>query len=504
MTRWGLAFTVLVALALVAMVASAFYDSSTVETGGAYAAQVGTIGADWVHIEWYQDSAGGLHYAVVSATPSPEATAPATNTPRPSVTPTPTATSTTRPTDTPLATNAPVYTSTPTLAPTAPTMPAVTPTPELTPIPTAEPSTPVPHTELCWGTVVADTLRIRTGAGTAADTIGGLKAGAVVRVLGVQYVGDDEWAHIISADAIEGWAAAWYGGQTFIEYEPSAECLAVRFGEGDTYRTGPAALLWHYVPGGNIMELIVAGQIAASNGRKWGALVVDDVNVCIQVEAAGGVCIARSNAAGDCPRLDLPPDESAADYLARNVWYATVSSASLYAITNECDISAAAWWNQFIIAAVKQAKVLNFPPLVVGNFLAHEPSEAWVQATAPAWAAVRTYSGMMGLHSYSYFDDTWLCAPSQWMPTDRDLLVRGWLEAAGVPGVQFVYSEIAPGRGDRPVSAQTISDIACWLHKADERRAVSGGALWTSGRVGEMPADATLDGHMIEIARAVG
>jgi hypothetical protein len=140
----------------------------------------------------------------------------------------------------------------------------------------------------------------------------------------------------------------------------------------------------------------------------------------------------------------------------------------------------------------------------VGNFLAHEPSVEWLQVTAPAWAIVRTARGMGGYHVYSYFDDTWLCSPSVWMPTDRDILLVNTLAEAGVRGLAWVATETAAGRGDRPVNAQTISDIACYIRQIDKRPAVWGGALWTSGRVGSMEWAASLDGWMMSIARTVG
>jgi hypothetical protein len=267
-----------------------------------------------------------------------------------------------------------------------------------------------------------------------------------------------------------------------------------------TYRTGPAALLLHYVPGGNVMELIVAGQTALNNGRSWGAVVIDDPSVCIQVEAANGTCIARSNAAGDCPDLSLTPRQAAEEYLQRNLWYMQVSGASMYAVFNECVLKDAVWWRELITETVVRAKSLNYPPLVVGNFLAHEPSVEWLQITAPAWSDVKKANGKFGSHVYSYFDDTWLCSPSQWMPVDRDILIMNTLQ---VTGLEIVITELAAGKGDRPITDYSLTDLGCFFHQIDQRKYVWGAAAWTSGHVGTMPNDATLDGHMIQLAQIV-
>jgi hypothetical protein len=111
---------------------------------------------------------------------------------------------------------------------------------------------------------------------------------------------------------------------------------------------------------------------------------------------------------------------------------------------------------------------------------------------------------MMGIHVYSVLSGTTLCEPSIWLPTDRDALVRSWLEQAGVYGLSMVSTETSAGPGNWPIDAARVADIACWVQDADERRHLFGGAFWTSGRVGSMPPNASLDGWMLAIAAAIG
>jgi hypothetical protein len=276
------------------------------------------------------------------------------------------------------------------------------------------------------------------------------------------------------------------------------------------YRIGPAAVLFHYVPGGNSLELIAAGHIAASNGRDWGAVVIDDPGVCAAIEAAGGICVARHNATGDCPQTNIPPLNSAVSYMTRQRAYydaivARGKTPTFFAVPNECALDAATpeWWRDWYLEVIAIGERWGWR-LVLGNFYSHEPpSRDWVAVTAPAWAALRDARGMMGIHVYSVLDGTTLCAPSIWLPTDRDALVRSWLEWAGVEGLSMLASEVSAGPGNWPIDTARVADIACWVHLADERPALWGGALWTSGRVGSMEWSASLDGWMRSIAAAV-
>jgi hypothetical protein len=448
---------------LMVMTASIYYNSSVAES--VYVQEA----TNWVKVEWYLDSSGGLHYVTVVPI-----------TPQPTVSPT----------------------QTPTKTPVEPTV-----TPEIilpTPVPTETPvpwPTSTPNTDICTGTPFIGWF-IRNGPGSTFGKIGyfsdkddptSTPPSITVQTFRMQAFNNGWYAFWLDVDMI-GWTAE--GAWTV-----TGNCSNLP--SDVTYRKGPAALLLHYVPGGNVMEMVVAGQTALNNGRSWGAVVIDDPSVCIQVEAANGTCIARSNAVGDCPDLSLTPHQAAEEYLQRNLWYMQVSGASMYAVFNECVLKDALWWRELITETVVQAKALNYPPLVVGNFLAHEPSEEWLQTTAPAWSDVNKANGMGGYHVYSYFDDTWLCSPNIWMPTDRDILLNSTLNNAGVQGLMWVATELSAGKGDRPVTDYSLTDLGCWFHQIDQRKYVWGAAAWTSGHVGTMPNDATLDGHMIQLAQIV-
>lgn len=105
---------------------------------------------------------------------------------------------------------------------------AQTPTPAPSPAPTVKPTTQSnPYKNGTTYTLKADTLRVRTGAGTNyraktygelsvnarknAYSNGTLKKGTRVTCMATKMIGNDIWMQIPS-----GWIAARYGGKTYV------------------------------------------------------------------------------------------------------------------------------------------------------------------------------------------------------------------------------------------------------------------------------------------------
>jgi hypothetical protein len=493
--------------ALIALVlAGCSLDGGAPEPAQAPQAAAGVDGAPVrIRIE-FGDGSDLVYDLATTPNPTPPAltpTAPPTNTPRPTATRTPA----TRPTST----------DTPTQVPTTPTptgAPTLTPTGILTPTPEITTHTPIPPVVQTCELIQRVRVSYRSEPRVAADTLIGIKAENTYNTIQAFY---QDGSYLWADDGGGWWAvkqgSSWWAYGT----GASANCPNVDGWPPEldppaaiTYRTGPAALLFHYVPGGNILELIAAGHAASANGRAWGAVVIDDPGACALVVANGGICIARHNATGDCPQTTIPALNAARSYMTRQRGYydaiiARGAAPSLWAAVNECalDQAAAEWWNAFYLEVIDLASAWGWR-LVLGNFYAHEPPDLeWMQATAPAWIALRDAGGYMGIHVYSVLDGTLLCTPSIWLPTDRDLLVRSWLERIGAGGLAMIATEVSAGPGNWVITSARVADMACWFHQTDERRAVFGAALWTAGRAGTMPSGASLDGWMIAIARAI-
>lgn len=100
----------------------------------------------------------------------------------------------------------------------------------------------------CEGTVKIDGLRLRLAPVDGA-TVGGWRAGDRVIILAVEYVEvdaeqTDEWVWVRGARG-EGWSAAYYNRQTFIEYDYSQPCLDVRYGTEQPSAQVDTSVVWH-------------------------------------------------------------------------------------------------------------------------------------------------------------------------------------------------------------------------------------------------------------------
>ena len=122
------------------------------------------------------------------------------------------------------ATPGPVATETPSATPTS--TPTATLTPSATPTATSTPE------RVCMGTVRATpSLNIRNAPNASATAIAKAQPGTRWQLFEVEYLGNDEWVRVELADGRAAWMAAYYAGQTYVEYDNSADCALVRWGD---------------------------------------------------------------------------------------------------------------------------------------------------------------------------------------------------------------------------------------------------------------------------------
>lgn len=483
MTRWGLAFTVLVALALVVLAASAFYDSSNASgQGGAYAAQVGTIGADWVHIEWYQDSAGGLHFVLAQATVYPTPTAPPTNTPRPvaSVTPTPTPTATTRPTDTPEPTNTPVYTSTPTLAPTATTTPAVTPTQETgipTPAATDTPApwpTSTPNADICTGTPALNWF-IRSGPGSSYSKLGYFDTAndpaRVPPAVTVQRFRLE--AYSVDANGT-GWYAFWlsesvYGWTAAGAWTLSGDCTGLP-GDVPALLVGPHLLF--NANADRLATLLASSGVVkevSGDGKllMWARLLnPDTVTIYRYVDGVVGSC--------------------SPDWMDGRQWFDTLyarwpKGADWYELENECGDESRAYSNTHVIETMQAANEAGVC-LLLYSFGVGTPSLEMFAATKPVWDWALAHECQPGRHHALAMHAYGLN-----FPRENIWLFSGWkMRCDALPGycqrvgIWFTEWEWYANESD-PVSCAQVVDNIRWARTEYKNSPVRAVLLWSFG-----------------------
>lgn len=476
---------------------------------GNFAAASGAGEPVAVVLEYADGSA--RRYALADATAPPTASPtltaiPPSATPLPTNTPRPSATSTATATTTP--------------APTETDEPTVTPEP---PIPTVT-ATAVPN-KVCQ--VRARTaLNVRSGPGLSASVVS-----LYLPTVDITFTRFADADGYLWGQAAAGWSALYnYDTRAWLVYGltgVSEICADVPGWPGtlDTpapivyERAGHLTVLYHFVPGGNIDELIAAGHVLAARGYPWGALVIDDAPACAKIILTGGRCIARhawaNGQSEDCPDVTINPVLAAKTYLPATRDYlnriAALTGRMPYrvAIANECnfDQGRAAWWGAFVAEAVRLADDWGWPPLIAPQFYAHQPlDDQWVKDSAAGWLALQASGGGVGLHAYSIVDGDGLCALDrtliQWgarYVTQHDQVSR-WMVAAGAGGVELWYTEAARGFGNSPVLE---SDFVCYGNYLEKQREVAGVAFWTVGLVGSMPNGSSLDGHMVAIARGI-
>ena len=450
-----------------------------------------------------------------TATPSPTTTAAAqptaapTNTLRPTATVTPTLTPIPTNTPRPTLTPTPSATPTPTLQPTftvAPTLvPILTPTPQTT----VQPPTPLPTLpppdEVCYGTVKTDGLRFRDAPVTG-TVIGSWSLNERVRILAVQYAGADEWAQIRGANDRIGWSASYYGGQVFITYDNSPECLTVRFPET------AAAWTIHVVPNYNALELVSSYSTLGAAGIPFGVKSYADFGACIQALEAGGICVLRIPVGGqDCPQKigSAEPVASALEWMRiykgvlAQVWPYRHSGRLFIEVVNECyfgssaDVGVICWWASWLMTAVEYAIAEDFPPLVAPTFAPGDGDSVFQYSIwRPALQKLADAGGAIGWHDYTPYHNNGLCSCDEWLAC-RHRRNYAAIQAAGITGLEYMITEAARGWGGDPVDE---ADFICWYDQVKHDPGLSLVSAWLGGYHPMWPL-ANLDGHYISLAQ---
>jgi len=106
---------------------------------------------------------------------------------------------------------------------------AVAPTPTQETGTASPSSTGTPEKLVCYiGTDIV--LNIRTCADTNCPVVGQVEPPARMPVTAVVFQGNDEWAQI-EFESVQGWIAAYYQGEALAHYDPTEQCLWIRFPE---------------------------------------------------------------------------------------------------------------------------------------------------------------------------------------------------------------------------------------------------------------------------------
>jgi hypothetical protein len=227
-----------------------------------------------------------------------------------------------------------------------------------------------PPDEVCYGTVVADTLRLRSDPTTGATVIGGLRAGQRVRILEARLVGENEWARVITSDDVGGWAASWYQGAEFIRYDYTDECLVIQYGDGpQALLVGPHLLF--NANGGALAPLLAASSVVKE--------VSGDGKLLAHARALNPKVVTIYRHTNDCPP----------DWMDGRQWFNTVApgwpaGATWYEPQNECGETSRGYSNAFQIELMQAANEAG-KCLLLYAFSVGTPSVEFFAQTGPVW-----------------------------------------------------------------------------------------------------------------------
>ncbi len=267
-------------------------------------------------------------------------------------------------------------------------------------------------------------------------------------------------------------------------------------------RRGPA-LGFHAVPGANADEMMSAFAVLKAAGIPFGVKVVNEPDLCRKTVAAGGICIYRSVYPADCPNVNNtdPVQEAYLYMLSLSPYVNQQTNATYVEIVNECDFGPdrLAWWNQFLLEAVRLAQEWRWPPLIAPTWAPGQPTDEWhLDLIRPALVALRDSGGALGIHNYSIYKDVGLCQSDQWLGY-RHRRIHAKLVEMGLGDLKLAITEAARGGGNEAVS---VADFACWYKSIEGDPYVLMVGLWTAGRTNTWPL-ADLNSWMLPIARAV-
>jgi hypothetical protein len=246
-------------------------------------------------------------------------------------------------------------------------------------------------------------------------------------------------------------------------------------------------------PGANRDELLAYGAQLKAAGYQPAAVVYGDNTTRDLLLSHGWLVAVRAANVPDCPDTALPPETSAAQFLARVV-AVTGTRAQWIIAANECGWPSAEYAASWIAAAGRIAPAFGIRALVPVVWNAGAPELSWLPVLAPAYRAAPVALAW-GMNVYPVHSGVGLSVRSaytQWT-TWRYELYRDQLR-----GVPLVITEYARGDGSEPPDWQ---DIRLWWYQVRDH--VLWSAAWyTATPLGQWAA-ANLRGRLGELVRAV-
>jgi len=422
----------------------------------------------------------------VTSTPIPQTaspTIPLTNTPKPTAT------------RTELPTNTAIHTPSPDASPTPP----ATSTPGS--------ATPAPDGKLCEAVIaIPGGINIRAAASTTSTIKSKAPQGTRVTVERFVTAGGYLWAYLPTLT----------GYMVVGQYAPAPFAWWVSFNSNEFCDTKPGwdftipappeiagvvSLVWHETAGGDIQEMVRAGQILQEHGITGGVKSVSDPNACLAAMSAGQICVYREWTIGDCPNILADPVPEATRWMTALWGAATALRPTYLELVNECQydpMDLTRFWNPFLVEAIRLGKVWGYPPVIAPTFGPGNPPQEWyLDLIGPALVALRDSGGLLGLHAYSITGPD-LCPIDQWL-SHRHRRVYAKLVSMGLSDLGLAITEVGRGSGNE---IPNVEDFACWYQTVSHDPGVKIVAFWTAGRLDAWPR-ANLNSWMIPIAQRV-
>lgn len=361
----------------------------------------------------------------------------------------------------------PGYGDTPTPTPTS--------TPGASPTPTA---TATPITCSVYTATDAPNLNVRDLPSTVEGSVIAEFPGGARTVALAQYTGQGFIWYRINWFGEVGWIA---DGEV-LQTEGNCGALPPEDPMGDR----PSLVIgFHTTPSASLQAALNALQILDEAGLAFGLKPYFSLNFCSAVIDAGGYCVYR-HGAPDCPRRDLSPQDSAADFIQHDQQAATlfrgVDRFYLEPL-NECwgdpmPQSEYDWWIAFSHAYLDLAEARDFPPVLLwgippGNF--NRESAVQFESVIRRLVAL---GGGISMHDYTFhFRSEGLCDGDKW-EAYRHRLITEYMRLEGYSAPIFV-TEAARGTGNSPPD---IADFTCWVQSVAENDPnVVMVALWNFG-----------------------
>ncbi|GIV82581.1 MAG: hypothetical protein KatS3mg051_1935 [Anaerolineae bacterium] len=274
-------------------------------------------------------------------------------------------------------------------APPTPTQAPVTPTPTQeatlpTPTPTTTPRT-TPDKGSCvvkvGGTAINERTTPSTGAPKTATSP--IPAGSMVVITEIVQAEGYYWARNAFGWFVVRQGASWWvylvdGYQDWCRDIPGWPTDK----EPDVLVRGSPGI-W-VGPGANRDELLAFGASLKAAGYQPAAVVYGDYATRDVLLSHGWQVAVRAAGVPDCPRMDIPPDQSAASFISQVVSVTGVRAQAVVA-ANECTWPSAQWLAAWIGAASRYAMALGVRALVPVVWNPGAPELGWVPVLAPVY-----------------------------------------------------------------------------------------------------------------------